>query len=126
MPVRAVTSRFMYRGLCSIPDILSYKAPVSLPEDEVEGEWYFILSWRETLSVAIVLPVLCECGFQYHGERPAAAFTAHNKESACFFLHATDFFFMYTLLVCDDKIFWKNCTYLHLDCGFAYEQTQSD
>lgn len=55
--------------------------------------------------MAIVLPVLCECGFQYHGERPAAAFTAHNKESACFFLHATDFFFMYTLLVCDDKIF---------------------
>lgn len=43
--------------------------------------------------MAIVLPVLCECGFQYHGERPAAAFTAHNKESACFFLHATDFFF---------------------------------
>ncbi|XP_073696550.1 calcium-binding protein 7 [Garra rufa] len=36
MPVRAVTSRFMYRGLCSIPDILSYRAPVSLPEDEVE------------------------------------------------------------------------------------------
>ncbi|XP_016333719.1 calcium-binding protein 7-like [Sinocyclocheilus anshuiensis] len=36
MPVRAVTSRFMYRGLCSIPDILSYKTPVSLPEDEVE------------------------------------------------------------------------------------------
>lgn len=39
----------------------------------------------------IVLPVLCECGFQYHGERPAGAFTAHNKESACFFLHTTDF-----------------------------------
>ncbi|KTF96024.1 hypothetical protein cypCar_00012488 [Cyprinus carpio] len=36
MPVRAVTSRFMYRGLCSIPDILSYRSPVSLPEDEVE------------------------------------------------------------------------------------------
>ncbi|KAK1787632.1 hypothetical protein P4O66_016130, partial [Electrophorus voltai] len=38
MPVRAVTSRFMYRGLCSIPDILSYRTPVSLPEDEVEGQ----------------------------------------------------------------------------------------
>lgn len=25
--------------------------------------------------MAIVLPVLCECGFQYHGEHPAAAFT---------------------------------------------------
>ncbi|XP_026067274.1 calcium-binding protein 7-like [Carassius auratus] len=36
MPVRAVTSRFMYRGLCSIPDILSYRSTVSLPEDEVE------------------------------------------------------------------------------------------
>ncbi|TRY83607.1 hypothetical protein DNTS_022091 [Danionella cerebrum] len=36
MPVRAVTSRFMYKGICSIPDLLSYRAPVSLPEDEVE------------------------------------------------------------------------------------------
>ncbi|XP_062844494.1 calcium-binding protein 7 [Trichomycterus rosablanca] len=36
MPVRAVPSRFMYRGLCSVPDILSYRTPVSLPEDEVE------------------------------------------------------------------------------------------
>lgn len=38
MPVRAVPSRFMYRGLCSLPDILSYDAPVNLPEDEVEGK----------------------------------------------------------------------------------------
>lgn len=52
MPVRAVTSRFMYRGLCSIPDILSYTTPVSIPEDEVEGKWYFIVSSRETLSMA--------------------------------------------------------------------------
>ncbi|MCJ8748675.1 hypothetical protein PDJAM_G00167500 [Pangasius djambal] len=36
MPVRAVPSRFMYRGLCSVPDILSYRTPVNLPEDEVE------------------------------------------------------------------------------------------
>lgn len=38
MPVRAVTTRFMYKGLCTIPDVLAYRAPVSLPEDEVEGE----------------------------------------------------------------------------------------
>ncbi|XP_041937453.1 calcium-binding protein 7 isoform X2 [Alosa sapidissima] len=36
MPVRAVTSRFMYRGLCTIPDILSYRPPIKLPDDEVE------------------------------------------------------------------------------------------
>ncbi len=86
MPVRAVTSRFMYRGLCSIPDILSYTTPVSIPEDEVEGKWYFIVSSRETLSMAIVLPVLCDCGFQHHGERPAAA-SVHDEETACFILH---------------------------------------
>lgn len=38
MPVRAVTTRFMYKGLCTIPDVLSYRTPVNLPEDEVEGE----------------------------------------------------------------------------------------
>ncbi|KAM7369010.1 hypothetical protein PAMP_013309 [Pampus punctatissimus] len=37
MPVRAVTTRFMYKGLCTIPDVLTYRTPVSLPEDEVEG-----------------------------------------------------------------------------------------
>lgn len=58
MPVRAVTSRFMYRGLCSIPDLLSYRTPVTLPEDEVEGEWYFMLSYEAALSVAIVLSTL--------------------------------------------------------------------
>ncbi|KAG7236513.1 hypothetical protein INR49_000887 [Caranx melampygus] len=31
-----VTSTLMYRGICTIPDILSYSAPVNLPEDEVE------------------------------------------------------------------------------------------
>ncbi|XP_036385076.1 calcium-binding protein 7 [Megalops cyprinoides] len=36
MPVRAVTSTFMYRGLCTIPDILSYRTPINLPEDELE------------------------------------------------------------------------------------------
>ncbi|XP_010897263.1 calcium-binding protein 7 [Esox lucius] len=34
MPVRA--TRFMYRGNCTIPDILSYRTPINLPEDEVE------------------------------------------------------------------------------------------
>ncbi|TWW66073.1 hypothetical protein D4764_20G0001050 [Takifugu flavidus] len=37
MPVRAVTTRFMYKGLCTIPDVLSLRSPVILPEDEVEG-----------------------------------------------------------------------------------------
>uniref|UniRef100_A0A667ZR44 Calcium binding protein 7 n=1 Tax=Myripristis murdjan TaxID=586833 RepID=A0A667ZR44_9TELE len=36
MPVRAVTTRFMYKGLCTIPDVLAYRTPVTLPEDEVE------------------------------------------------------------------------------------------
>ncbi|KAI5088146.1 calcium-binding protein 7-like [Silurus meridionalis] len=31
-----VTSTLMYRGICTIPDILSYGTPVNLPEDEVE------------------------------------------------------------------------------------------
>lgn len=38
MPMHPVTSTLMYRGMCTIPDILSYSAPVNLPEDEVEGE----------------------------------------------------------------------------------------
>lgn len=38
MPMHPVTSTLMYRGVCAIPDILSYSAPVNLPEDEVEGE----------------------------------------------------------------------------------------
>ncbi|XP_016107422.1 calcium-binding protein 7-like [Sinocyclocheilus grahami] len=36
MPMHPVTSTLMYRGICTIPDILSYRAPVNLPEDEVE------------------------------------------------------------------------------------------
>ncbi|KAA8592545.1 hypothetical protein FQN60_018000, partial [Etheostoma spectabile] len=36
MPMHPVTSTLMYRGICTIPDILSYSAPVNLPEDEVE------------------------------------------------------------------------------------------
>uniref|UniRef100_A0A4W5QB59 Uncharacterized protein n=1 Tax=Hucho hucho TaxID=62062 RepID=A0A4W5QB59_9TELE len=32
MPVR--TTRLMYRGICTIPDILSYRTPINLPEDE--------------------------------------------------------------------------------------------
>lgn len=38
MPMHPVTSTLMYRGICTIPDILSYSDPVTLPEDEVEGE----------------------------------------------------------------------------------------
>lgn len=38
MPMHPITSTLMYRGICTIPDILSYSAPVNLPEDEVEGE----------------------------------------------------------------------------------------
>lgn len=38
MPMHPVTSTLMYRGICTIPDILSYGTPVNLPEDEVEGE----------------------------------------------------------------------------------------
>ncbi|XP_053466804.1 calcium-binding protein 7 [Ictalurus furcatus] len=36
MPMHPVTSTLMYRGICTIPDILSYGTPVNLPEDEVE------------------------------------------------------------------------------------------
>lgn len=48
MPMHPVTSTLMYRGICTIPDILSYSAPVNLPEDEVEGE---MLPVRVYLSV---------------------------------------------------------------------------
>ncbi|XP_063752662.1 calcium-binding protein 7 isoform X2 [Eleginops maclovinus] len=36
MPMHPVTSTLMYRGICTIPDLLNYRAPVNLPEDEVE------------------------------------------------------------------------------------------
>ncbi|XP_047197043.1 calcium-binding protein 7 isoform X2 [Hippoglossus stenolepis] len=35
MPMHPVTSTLMYRGICTIPDML-YSQPVNLPEDEVE------------------------------------------------------------------------------------------
>ncbi|XP_029619465.1 calcium-binding protein 7 isoform X1 [Salmo trutta] len=39
MPImHPITSNLMYRGICTIPDMLAYRAPVNLPEDEVEGE----------------------------------------------------------------------------------------
>lgn len=41
----------MYRGICTIPDMLAYRAPVNLPEDEVEGE-------EESLPVLIPALVL--------------------------------------------------------------------
>lgn len=46
MPMHPVTSTLMYRGICTIPDILSYSAPVNLPEDEVEGEYNDTCSHR--------------------------------------------------------------------------------
>lgn len=53
MPMHPVTSTLMYRGMCTIPDILSYSAPVNLPEDEVEGE---------TASVCVCACArACEC-----------------------------------------------------------------
>ncbi|KAF3839411.1 hypothetical protein F7725_018128 [Dissostichus mawsoni] len=36
MPMHPVTSTLMYRGICTIPDLLAYRAPPNLPEDEVE------------------------------------------------------------------------------------------
>ncbi|KAM9546684.1 calcium-binding protein 7-like [Salvelinus alpinus] len=37
MPImHPITSNLMYRGICTIPDMLAYRAPVNLPEDEVE------------------------------------------------------------------------------------------
>ena len=48
MPMHPVTSTLMYRGICTIPDILSYSAPVNLPEDEVEGKMLpvcVVLKW---------------------------------------------------------------------------------
>lgn len=50
MPMHPITSTLMYRGICTIPDILSYSAPVNLPEDEVEGE---ILPVRVYLRVFV-------------------------------------------------------------------------
>ncbi|MBN3279513.1 CABP7 protein, partial [Polyodon spathula] len=36
MPFHPVTSTLMYRGICTIPDILTYKTPINIPEDELE------------------------------------------------------------------------------------------
>lgn len=58
MPVRAVTTRFMYKGLCTIPDVLSYRTPVNLPEDEVEGESHsceFAFGWIVILKLVLLL-----------------------------------------------------------------------
>ena len=58
MPVRAVTTRFMYKGLCTIPDILAYRPPVILPEDEVEGESLLVGwldAWMDVSSVGFLV-----------------------------------------------------------------------
>lgn len=57
MPVRAVTTRFMYKGLCTIPDVLTYRTPVNLPEDEVEGEACCFLLSVCLLALSMVQPV---------------------------------------------------------------------
>ncbi|MBN3315694.1 CABP7 protein, partial [Atractosteus spatula] len=36
MPLHPVTSTLMYRGICTIPDILTYRTPINIPEDELE------------------------------------------------------------------------------------------
>lgn len=56
MPVRAVTTRFMYKGLCTIPDVLSLRSPVILPEDEVEGEFEVVLLVFESCSGQFLAP----------------------------------------------------------------------
>ncbi|CAF99245.1 unnamed protein product [Tetraodon nigroviridis] len=56
MPVRAVTTRFMYKGLCTIPDVLSLRSPVILPEDEVEGEFQLALLGFESCSGRFLAP----------------------------------------------------------------------
>lgn len=77
MPMHPVTSTLMYRGICTIPDILSYSAPVNLPEDEVEGEMppvlFFSFFFRCCAPVGVRAgvfshsrllsrQVLCACG----------------------------------------------------------------
>lgn len=93
MPMHPVTSTLMYRGICTIPDILSYSAPVNLPEDEVEGEmppvlfcffsfgvvllWVFVQvfsvtagSCRGRFCVPVVLSWLCSSFKQTRGQHP--------------------------------------------------------
>lgn len=93
MPVRAVTTRFMYKGLCTIPDVLSYRTPVHLPEDEVEGElWRILLNWL--WKCLVVITCCCEiwevrylnsCSFSALRRAPLAVrfFLLTKKKSHC-------------------------------------------
>lgn len=56
--------------------------------------------------------VLCECGFQHHGERPVAASTVYTiKKVLVFVLHTTDLFYFIHVLA--------NCAYFNFDyAGF--------
>jgi hypothetical protein len=39
MPFHPVTAALMYRGIYTVPNLLSEQRPVDIPEDELEGEW---------------------------------------------------------------------------------------
>lgn len=56
MPMHPVTSTLMYRGMCAIPDML-YTTPVSLPEDEVEGEMYLLVGTRSGSELFVFLKI---------------------------------------------------------------------
>lgn len=38
MPFHPVTAALMYRGIYTVPNLLSEQRPVDIPEDELEGE----------------------------------------------------------------------------------------
>lgn len=39
MPFHPVTAALMYRGIYTVPNLLSEQRPVDIPEDELEGEY---------------------------------------------------------------------------------------
>lgn len=46
MPMHPVTATLMYRGIYTIPDILTNRDPIDIPEDELEGECDVFLSFH--------------------------------------------------------------------------------
>lgn len=86
MPVRAVTTRFMYKGLCTIPDVLSYRTPVNLPEDEVEGErcfagWLFRFWFQLVVMLTVAEPEM-HAGFSWKAAPWRAPAAVHNRGCA--------------------------------------------